>query len=125
MQYDVNTPAEYLEALEDDWRREKLQNLRKIILSKAPELGESIQYKMLGYGDNEETIFHLNAQKNYVSLYVGNTKKIDQHGDLLKDLDIGKGCIRFKKSISISDTRIEEFIERTIDLWRNGEDTSC
>jgi hypothetical protein len=27
MQYDVKTPGEYFDALEDDWRKEKLQQV--------------------------------------------------------------------------------------------------
>jgi len=125
MHYDVETPSHYFEALEDDWRKEKLLEIRDTILSKAPELEESIEYKMLRYGDDKTSVFHLNAQKNYVSLYVGNINKIDDSGELLKGLNVGKGCIRFKKSLSLSETRIDEFIERTIRLWRNKEDTAC
>jgi|AntRauTorckE6833_2_1112554.scaffolds.fasta_scaffold96770_1 uncharacterized protein YdhG (YjbR/CyaY superfamily) len=125
MHYDVETASHYFEALEDDWRKEKLLEIRDTILSKAPELEESIEYKMLRYGDDKTSVFHLNAQKNYVSLYVGNINKIDDSGELLKGLNVGKGCIRFKKSLSLSETRIDEFIERTIRLWRNKEDTAC
>ena len=125
MQLNVSTPTEYLEALQDDWRQEKLRDLREMILSKAPGINESIQYKMLAYGDSQEPVFHLNTQKNYVSLYVGDKHKIDQDGSLLKGLDVGKGCIRFKKSVALADTRIDEFIAHTIDMWRKGEDTSC
>lgn len=125
MQFNVTTPAEYLKALENDWRQEKLHELRKMILSKAPDIIESIQYKMLAYGNSLDTVFHLNAQKNYVSLYVGDKNKIDGDGSLLKGLDVGKGCIRFKKSDALTDTRIDEFIQHTLDLWRKGEDTSC
>ena len=125
MLYEVDTPSEYIEQLDDDWRKEKLLRLRKIILSKAPEINESIEYKMLGFGDEDETVFHLNAQKNYVSLYVGNIKKIDETGDLLEGLNMGKGCIRFSKTKKIDDTRIDEFIERTVNLWREGADTDC
>ena len=125
MQYDVKTPAEYMDALEDDWRREKLENLRTLIKSKAPNISEGINYKMLSYGDDTGTLFHLNAQKQYVSLYVGNAKKVDPDGSLLQGLNVGKGCIRFKKSVSIADTRIDEFIERSIDMWQRGEDIYC
>jgi len=125
MQYDVETAAEYVEALDNDWRKEKLLALRSMILSKAPDLTESIEYKMLRYGDNKTSLFHLNAQRNYVSLYVGNIKKIDVSVTLLEGLDIGKGCIRFKKFISISETGIEEFIDRTISMWKNNKDTGC
>lgn len=125
MHYDVETPSHYLEALEDDWRREKLLELRDLIFSKAPDIDESIEYKMLRFGDDKTSVFHLNAQKNYVSLYVGNIKKIDKTGELLKGLNVGKGCIRFKKSLPLSETRIAEFIEHTIHMWRDNGDTAC
>ena len=91
MQYDVKTPEEYIEALEDDWRREKLEHLRTLIKSKASDFVEGIEYKMLNYNDDKGTIFYLNAQKNYVSLYTGDAKKIDPDGSLLKGIDVGKG----------------------------------
>ena len=125
MQYNVKTPSEYIDQLDDDWRLEKLEELRAIIKSKAPDMIEGINYKMLSYGDTDGIAFHLNAQKNYVSLYVGDTKKIDHDGELLQGLDIGKGCIRFKKSIVVSDTRIEEFIERIVTYWKRGTDVGC
>ena len=125
MQYDVKTPAEYIDKLDDDWRLEKLENLRSLIKTKAPVLIEGINYKMLSYGDDKGIIFHLNAQKHYVSLYVGKAKKVDPDGSLLKGINVGKGCIRFTKSVSISDTRIDEFIERTVELWKCGEDIGC
>jgi uncharacterized protein YdhG (YjbR/CyaY superfamily) len=125
MQYEAKTPSEYMEMLEDDWRREKLEQLRSIIKAKAPEFEEGINYKMLSYGDDKGVVFHLNAQKNYVSLYVGDAKKVDPDGSLLAGIDVGKGCIRFKKSVSIAETRIDEFVERSVDLWNQGEDLSC
>ncbi len=78
VQYDVSTPAEYFEMLEDDWRKDKVLQIREMILKAAPEIDEVILYKMLSYG-NEKTenyVFGLNAQKNYVSLYVGNIERI-------------------------------------------------
>ncbi len=75
MQYDVKTPSEYIKVLNDDWRREKLEEVRALIKSKAPSLSEGINYKMLSYGDKNGNVFHLNAQKHYVSLYVGNVEK--------------------------------------------------
>ncbi|QDT96345.1 iron chaperone [Gimesia aquarii] len=125
MQYDAKTPAEYMEMLDDDWRRETLSNLRAIIQLKAPIFDEGIQHKMLSYGDRRGPLFHLNAQKHYVSLYVGDAKKIDPDGSLLEGIDVGKGCIRFKKSVSLSETRIDEFVERAVELWNQGENLGC
>lgn len=125
MQYNANTPTEYLDVLEEDWRKEKLLELREIILLKAYDFTERINYKMLCYTDENGDLFHLNAQKNYVSLYVGDTAKIDPEGSLLKGLNLGKGCIRFKKSVNVADTRIDEFIEKAIELWKDGIDVGC
>ena len=125
MLYDVQTPEEYFAALKDDWRKEKLLHIHELIKSKGPNLKEGIEYKMLSYGDEKESIFNLNAQKNYVSLYVGHISKVDPDGELLKGASIGKGCIRFKKTLALSDTRVDEFIERALQLWYEDVDFGC
>lgn len=71
------------------------------------------------------TLFHLNVQKGYVSLYCGNTAKIDPDGELLKGLNIGKGCIRFTKTKDISKTQIEAFIQRGFRLIKDGAELGC
>jgi len=125
MQYDVSTPAEYMESLADDWRREALASLRELIKDKAPELAEGVDYKMLSYRDAAGVVFYLNAQKHYVSLYVGDASKVDPSGELLQGLDRGKGCVRFKRRDVVAGTRIAEFIERTTSLRREGADVGC
>ena len=125
MQYNAQTPVEYLDLLEEDWRKEKLLQIRAIILIKAFDFKERINYKMLCYTDKSGDLFHLNAQKNYVSLYVGDTAKIDPSGDLLKGLNLGKGCIRFKKSVNVGETRIDEFLEKAVKSWKEGIDLGC
>lgn len=125
MQYDVTTPEEYLKALEADWRQDTLLQLRTIITAHAPELAEGIDYKMLSYRDAEGIVFGLNAQKHYVSFYVGDADKIDADGSLLAGMDRGKGCIRFKKTTAVAETRIAEFIARAAEFNRRGVDIGC
>lgn len=125
MQYDAKNAEEYLELLEDDWRKEKLLMIRQIIFAYAPELEETIRYKMLNYGKDAIYIFALNAQKHYVSLYVGTINKVENAESLLAGYDYGKGCIRIKKSIKIDDTGLKQFIHKTIDMWRAGDDIAC
>lgn len=125
MQYDVKTPTEYMNALADDWRREKLQALRNLIKKNAPDLTEGINYKMLSYSTTNAPVFHLNAQKNYVSLYVGNIEKVDPDKKLLTGVDIGKGCIRFKKTTNIDTTNISTFIRTALTLVKQGKDIDC
>ncbi len=117
MQYEAKTPEEFLELIEDDWRKQKLLEIRQIILEYDPKLEEGIEYKMLCYGKNTKKLFHLNAQKSHVGLYVGNLDKIENYKVLLKDFDYGKGCIRVKKSNKLNETGLEEFIKKTIDTW--------
>jgi len=125
MQYEANTPAEYMDALAPDWRRKTVAGLRSLIKANGPDLVEDIHYKMLGYADAAGYVFHLNAQKSYVSLYVGDTGRIDPEGDLLAGINCGKGCIRFKKSNEIDQTRIDEFITRALALRASGETFEC
>ena len=125
MQYEASNPKEYLAAIDDDWRKEKLLEIRSLIQKVAPNLTEGIRYKMLSYADERDVIFQLNAQKNYVSFYVGDSKKIDPSGELLKGLDIGKGCIRFKKSVEISETKFNTFLDKCIELRSKNVDFDC
>lgn len=114
MQYDVKNPIDYMESLDKDWRKDKLQELRSIILQQDSSISESIEYKMLCFKFNGIALFHLNAQKGYVSLYCANTKSIDPDGELLEGLNTGKSCIRFTKTKDISKTNIKCFIEQAV-----------
>ncbi|WP_100640819.1 iron chaperone [Alteromonas facilis] len=125
MQYDVSDPQEYLAQLEPDWRKDKLLELRSMIVQHCDAIEETINYKMLCFRLKDTVLFHLNAQKGYVSLYCGDTKKIAPNGVLLDGLNVGKGCIRFSKTKALADTRIEEFIKCTISLFKEGKDVSC
>ncbi len=125
MQYDVKSPSEYLEKLENDWRKDKLMEVREMIKNQGPELTEGIQYKMLSYEYADKTVFSLNAQQAYVSLYVGNVDKVEDSRNWLKEFNIGKGCIRIKKSIDLQQSNLEQFIAKTIEIWRKGGETDC
>lgn len=120
MQYDAKTPEEYFELLEDDWRKEKLLEIRRMIMEYGPEFEEGILYKMLVYGD----VFGLNAQKWYVSLYADSIDKIDNAAELLKSFDYGKVCIRIRKTTDLDKTGLEEFIRKTIELKRASGDAA-
>lgn len=125
MLYEAETPGEYLNIIDDDWRKEKLIKVRELIKKNAPDLKEGIRYKMLSYEYGDKVVFNLNAQQVYVSLYVGNIDKVENARELLKELNVGKGCIRIKKSIDLSKSNLEEFIKKTIEVWKKGGNTDC
>ena len=125
MQYDVKTPEEYLEVIEADWRKDKLLTVREMIKAADPALVEGISYKMLSYADDKGDVFCLNAQSGYVSLYIGDTKKVDPSGELLKGFNLGKGCIRIKKTIDLESTGLNEFIQKAVAIRQAGGDVDC
>jgi uncharacterized protein YdhG (YjbR/CyaY superfamily) len=125
MQYEAKNPDEYLEQLENDWRKDKLMEIREMIKSSGPDLKEGIEYKMLCYSKEDQSIFHLNAQKAYVSLYVGNIDKVGNTEHLLKGFDMGKGCIRIKKNNDLSETQLDKFISEAIDFWNQSGNIDC
>ncbi|NND51861.1 MAG: DUF1801 domain-containing protein [Flavobacteriaceae bacterium] len=125
MQYDVKTPMEYLAKIDKDWRKDKLVEVRKMIKKHGPELTEGIYCKMLSYTYEDNVIFCLNAQMAYVSLYVGNVDKVENARKQLNEFNIGKGCIRIKKSIDLQESNLENFIGNTIEVWRKGGETDC
>lgn len=125
MHYKARTPEEYLTLLQADWRKTTLLAIRNSIRTKGPELQEGVQYGMLAYGHESHWLFHLTAQKHYVSLYVGNIDKIENSRELLKDFSLGKGCIRIKKTQTLPHNGLDEFVSNTIKAWRSGTDTDC
>lgn len=125
MQYDVQTPDEYLAALEHDWRRVALLTIRATLKEVSPDWTEGIQYKMLSYSDAAGPVLHLNAQKAYVALYVGDIDVLDPDGSLTSGINRGKGCLRFNKSKNAGDPRIKDLIKRIRVARDSGIETTC
>lgn len=125
MLYDVKNPTEYIKGLEKDWRFEKLQSIRKLIKKNVPGVKEIINYKMLGYDYKDDKIFHLNAQKAYVGLYVCDTKRVDPDGSLLEGINCGKGCIRFKKTTEVNDKNLIKLIKNAVKVSNDGIKSDC
>ena len=125
MQYNVTTPAEYLAVLANDWRKDKLLAVRDLIQQHAPTLREGIKYKMLSYEYEDQAVFNLNAQRNYVSLYVGNIDKVADAREKLAAFDLGKGCIRIRKSGDLSTSQLADFIREVVAMWQEGGETTC
>ena len=97
MQYDAETPAAYLKMLDDDWRRDRLLAVREMYLA-IPGIAESMSYKMLGYHRGADVFGHLNAQKNYVGVYLGDLERIDPGRAIRGSANCGKSCLRIRKT---------------------------
>ncbi|MEP6927511.1 MAG: DUF1801 domain-containing protein [Ginsengibacter sp.] len=131
----ATTPQQYLDELPAD-RKEAVTKLRNIVVKNLPKgFKETMAYGMLGYVVPHEIYpagYHCNprlplgfiniaSQKNFIALYHTG---IYADPDLLKwfvneypkhsrsKLDMGKGCIRFKKPEHIPYDLIGELVKK-------------
>ena len=125
MQYEADNPEAYLNLLEEDWRKDKLLLVRTMILQSHQGLSETMEYKMLAYKFGSRTVFNLNAQKNFVGLYIGNISKVDPELKFLSGYDLGKGCIRIRKTNKVLESGLTAFISQAVQLHLAGLDISC
>jgi uncharacterized protein YdhG (YjbR/CyaY superfamily) len=125
MQYNVDSVEAYFDALENDWREEKLKQVRTLLLSTFPELDEGINYKMLCYSYLQTPVFHLNAQRGYVGLYVGDISKIDPENQISEHFNTGKGCIRISKTKQVDSGPLEAFLVLASAAVKAGKDHGC
>lgn len=125
MQYEVDTPAAYLAALDHDWRRATVMTIRQTLKDVAPLWEETIAHKMLCFSDADGPVLHLNAQKAYVALYVGDIDTLDPDGSLTAGIPRGKTCLRFSKSRDLGDPRLAQLIERIKLRRATGDHRTC
>jgi uncharacterized protein YdhG (YjbR/CyaY superfamily) len=78
-------------------RRDIVSSLVAAVRKAAPKAAESMQYGMPSWHVDGQFLCGLNAQKNYFSFYVDEATH-REHAHLLKELDCGKSCIRFRKA---------------------------
>lgn len=135
MKIEANSPENYIELLPDE-RKEAIAKLRSVILENLPEgYSEEMSYGMIGYVVPHSIYpsgYHCDpklplpfmsiaSQKNHISLY---HMGIYSDGELIewfteeykkfskKKLDMGKGCIRFKKPQDIPFELIGELVQK-------------
>lgn len=135
MQQSAATVDEYLAGLPED-RRAALSAVRKVMLDNLPEgLEEGMQYGMIGYfvpHSRYPAGYHCNpkqplpyagmaSQKHVMTLYFCTIYGESEVRDWFvaayratgKKLDMGKGCIRFKKLEDLPLDVVAELLRRT------------
>lgn len=135
MKSEAETIEEYIEALPDD-RKAAITELRKIILKNLPKgFIETMNYGMIGYVvphtiypdgyhcDPAQPLPFINiaSQKNFIALYhmgLYSNKKLlewftkEYPNHTTAKLDMGKSCVRFKKSDQIPYKLIGDLTKR-------------
>ena len=97
MQSDAKNVEDYLKEIPEN-RLEAIIKLRGLCLEILDGYHESMEYGMPSYKkDGGEIEVAFASQKNYISLYVLKERVFNNYRETLKDLSLGKGCIRYKK----------------------------
>jgi len=86
----------YLRNLEPSTRA-ALEALRSLIPEEVPDAVEKMGYRMPAYEHEGKAFSAFASQKNYMSLYVMNTRVVGEYRRELSHLNAGKSCIRFNK----------------------------
>ena len=141
MTYQATTPDEYVNAV-DDVRREAFEKLRETILENIPVgFREEISYGMIGYVVPHQLYpsgYHCDpklplpfvtiaAQKNFIALYHMGIYAMPELLDWFvrqfpgyskAKLDMGKSCIRFKKTSDIPYELIGQLMQKmSVEDW--------
>lgn len=141
MTYNVSSPAAYIAAISED-RRAAFEKLRETIVENIPDgFREGISYGMIGYVVPHELYppgYHCDpklplpfvsiaAQKNFIALYHMGLYAMPELLDWFvseypkhakSKLDMGKSCIRFKKTADIPFELIAQLMQRIgVEEW--------
>ena len=103
------TVDEYIAAAAPE-RQAELHRLRGLIRKAVPKAVESVQYNLPCY-EYHGLLCSFAAQKNYFSFYVLHGAVVNEHGELLKGFDVGKGCIRFRKPGALPDATVTTLLK--------------
>jgi uncharacterized protein YdhG (YjbR/CyaY superfamily) len=130
----AKTPTEYLKMI-DEPRRTEMKKLFKMIKETIPSLKPCIVADMIGFGkvaytsksgcSGEWFVLGLASQKNYISAYLcvadGKQYLPEKYKDVLGKVNVGKGCIRFKKMEDLDLKVFKKALKEAEKMQNNGE----
>jgi uncharacterized protein YdhG (YjbR/CyaY superfamily) len=104
----------YVEQLPED-RQEGVRLLLGLCREHLEGFTETMRYRMPGYVREEgaEGEIGVAAQKHHLSFYVTRTDVMDAHRDRLAGLDLGKGCIRYRRTDQIDADVVRSILRMT------------
>jgi uncharacterized protein YdhG (YjbR/CyaY superfamily) len=118
----VNTDPQveiFMQNLEGD-RRSALEQVRLLILQTVPGVKEIMRYRMPTY-ELDEVVCSFASQKRYMSLYM-DVDLVQEHGDALKHLDVGKSCIRFKNIEDLPLETVQQILVETVEKQKQVDE---
>lgn len=112
MRRDSSSPSAYRTDVSGELS-EILESIRSLIFKVASQVKEGIEYGMLHYSLDEADLASLAAQKHYVSLYL-DPQVVDKYRPQLKKLDIGKSCLRYRRTTQLDLQLLQKIIKNAV-----------
>lgn len=113
MQSKATTVTEYLKTVSAD-RLDALLDLRDLCLQTLKGFKEGMQYGMPSYSFQNEVKVAWDSQKEYISLCILTPEILDLFRDQLKKNDVGKSCIRYKKTADLNFSLIKKILQQVV-----------
>jgi uncharacterized protein YdhG (YjbR/CyaY superfamily) len=118
MKIDAADVSEYLDKAPLD-RRPALSLLRELCLKILKGYTEALEYSMPSYARGGTVEVAFASQKQYLSLYILKTDVVEANRDRLQGLNVGKGCIRYKKPEQIDFAVVETLLQQTVESGKS------
>ena len=111
MQSEAKTVTKYLKEVPEE-RQASLAQLRALCLDVLEGYEESMEYGMPSYKKKDGEIeVAFASQKQYISFYLLKKDVLDKFRDQLSGLNVGKGCIRYRKPQQIDFKLVQQMLE--------------
>ncbi|WP_100658569.1 hypothetical protein [Alteromonas flava] len=125
MQHDIANAQAFMTSLTVEWQNALINDVINYVTELDSSIECFIQYKMLavGYANSSaenQSMCCINAQKNYVSLYVGNVNRVDPTGELSEHFDCGQACVRIRKRRAHERTKVYALLDAVYRDWRSS-----
>ena len=109
MRSDADDVDTYLALAPEEWRA-VLDEMRGACRTLLAGFDESMRYGMPAYSRAGEAEIAWASQKRYFSLYVMRADVLNAHRSQLADLDVGKGCVRYRSPAAVDFTVVRSML---------------
>ncbi len=120
MKNQITSVENYIKDAPPD-RQETLNKLRSLCQKILTNHEETIAYNMPSYIRNDQVEVAFASQKNQICIYILKHDVMLANTDLLKDVDHGKGSIRYSNPDKIDYVIIEKLLKETME----SDNTIC
>ena len=112
MRSDAANVSEYIDQQPAAWQP-TLRRLRNACLAALTGHQEAMRYAMPAYLDGDEVAVGFAKQARHLSLYIAKASVLDAYRDRLAGLDLGKGCVRYRRPDQVNFSVVDDLLSAT------------